>query len=44
MGEEPDGDELLVSELWRSIIAHALITSLGRSIVQLTDKEVDFNQ
>jgi hypothetical protein len=44
MSKEPDRDELLVSELWVSVIAQALITSRGRSIVDLTDKQVDFNQ
>jgi hypothetical protein len=44
MSKEPDRDEFLGSELWVSIIAQALITSRGRSIVDLTEKQVDFNQ
>jgi hypothetical protein len=33
----------LVSEFWVSVIAHALKTGGGRSIVDVTDKQVDFN-
>jgi hypothetical protein len=44
VSKEPDDDQLLVSEIRFSIIAQALITGLGRSIVDLTDKQVDFNQ
>ena len=44
VSKEPDRDQFLVSELWRSVIAQALITSRGRSIVDVTDKQVDFNQ
>jgi hypothetical protein len=44
MSKEPDGDEFLVGELWFSVIAQALITGGGRSIVDVTDEQVDFNQ
>ncbi len=44
VGKEPDGHEFLVGELRVSVITQALITSVGRSIVGLTDKQVDFNQ
>lgn len=44
MSKEPDSDEFLVSELWFPVIAQALKTSVGRSIVDVTDKQVDFNQ
>ena len=44
VSKEPDRDQFLVSELWLSVIAQALKTSLRRSIVDVTDKQVDFNQ
>ena len=44
MGKEPDGGDLLVGESWFAVIAQALITSRGRSIVDVTDEEVDFDQ
>src|SRR5215207_130730 len=44
MSKEPDGDEFLVSELRLPVIAQALITGLGRSIVDAADEQVDFNQ
>jgi hypothetical protein len=44
MSKEPDGDQFLVGEERFSVITQALITSGGRSIVDLTDKQVDFNQ
>jgi hypothetical protein len=44
VSEEPDGEQLLVSEQRLAVIAQALITGLGRSIVDAADKQVDINQ
>jgi hypothetical protein len=44
MGEEPDGDQLLVGEFRLPVIAQALITSFGGSIVDAADEQVDFDQ
>jgi hypothetical protein len=44
VSEEPNGDQFLVSECWFSVIAQALITGGGRSIVHMADKQVDVNQ
>ncbi len=44
MPEKPDTDEFLVGKFGFGIIAGALKTSVGTSIVNLTDKQIKLNQ
>lgn len=43
MPEKPDRDQFLVGKFRISIIAPALKTSVGTSIVNLTDKQIKFD-
>lgn len=44
MSKEPNGEQFLIGEPRFGVIAQALKTSRGRSIVNLADKQVDLNQ
>ena len=44
VSKEPDGNDLLVSELRLAVIAQALKAGRGRSIVDVTGKQVEVNQ
>ena len=44
LSKEPNGEQFLISERGLGIITQALKTSLGRSIVNLADKQVNLNQ
>ena len=43
MPEKPDRDEFLVGKFRRAVIAEALKTGVGTSIVDLTDKQIYFD-